>query len=44
MIVFKERRKNIIGDETDRCWERRDPYYRRYTKMKFFENHQPLPK
>jgi hypothetical protein len=33
MIVWKERRKTIIVDETDRCWERRDPYYRSYTKM-----------
>jgi hypothetical protein len=33
MIVWKERRKDIIVDGTNRCWERRYPYYRRYTKM-----------
>ena len=38
MIVWKERRKNFIGDETDRCWESRDPYYRRYTKMFFWDS------
>ena len=39
MIFWKRReregKKDIIVDEIDRCWERRDPYYRRNTKMYF---------
>ena len=43
MIVWEERRKDISWDEIGRCWERRDFYYRRYTKMYFFEIHPLVP-